>query len=170
MGADDRTIELGIVGAYLHDIGLSKGDKIDHALESSKLFKNFIDINKFTREELLVLEQAIRDHSNGQEIKSLVGLALLLADKLDVTFHRTVNSSIQDKVNKEIQKIKKVAIEINDTQLVVKYFAEKSFDPVIIKEWKKMVLIPEKVATYLKKDFIFLINDEGVDYSELLNK
>jgi len=53
---------------------------------------------------------------------------------------------------------------------VVKYFAEKSFDPVIIKEWKKMVLIPEKVATYLKKDFIFLINDEGVDYSELLNK
>lgn len=94
MGADDRTIELGIVGAYLHDIGLSKGDKIDHALESSKLFKNFIDINKFTREELLVLEQAIRDYSNGQEIKSLVGLALLLADKLDVTFHRTVNSSI----------------------------------------------------------------------------
>ncbi len=94
LGADDRTIELGIVGAYLHDIGLSKGDKIDHALESSKLFKNFIDINKFTREELLVLEQAIRDHSNGQEIKSLVGLALLLADKLDVTFHRTVNSSI----------------------------------------------------------------------------
>lgn len=170
LGADDRTIELGIVGAYLHDIGLSKGDKIDHALESSKLFKNFIDINRFTREELLVLEQAIRDHSNGQEIKSLVGLALLLADKLDVTFHRTVNSSIQDKVNKEIQKIKKVAIEINDTQLVVKYFAEKSFDPVIIKEWKKMVLIPEKVATYLKKDFIFLINDEGVDYSELLNK
>ena len=116
------------------------------------------------------MEQAIRDHSNGQEIKSLVGLALLLADKLDVTFHRTVNSSIQDKVNKEIQKIKKVAIEINGTQLVVKYFAEKSFDPVIIKEWKKMVLIPEKVATYLKKDFIFLINDEGVDYSELLNK
>ena len=96
LGADDRTIGLGKVAALLHDIGLSKGEKVDHAIESSKLFINFIDISVISEEELSILRQAIYDHSKGNDIKSLVGLALVLADKLDVTYHRTENSSIQD--------------------------------------------------------------------------
>ena len=39
LNANERTIELGMICALLHDIGLSKGDKIDHAIESSKIFK-----------------------------------------------------------------------------------------------------------------------------------
>lgn len=168
LAADDRTIELGKVAALLHDIGLSKGEKVDHAIESSKLFVNFIDINDVTKEELEVLWQAIYDHSKGNDIKSLVGLALVLADKLDVTYHRTVNSSIQDKMNKEIQKIKDVDIEITDADLIVKYTTDVDFDVNVLKDWDKTITVPYKIAKYLNKNYIFLVNGESVNYEELI--
>lgn len=168
LDADDRTIELGKVAALLHDIGLSKGEKVDHAIESSKLFVNFIDINDVTKEELEILRQAIYDHSKGNDIKSLVGLALVLADKLDVTYHRTVNSSIQDKMNKEIQKINDVDIEIIDADLIVKYTTDVDFDVNVLKDWDKTITVPYKIAKYLNKNYIFLVNGESVNYEELI--
>jgi len=169
LGADDRTIEMGMVAALLHDIGLSKGDKIDHALESSKIFKKYIDEKDFSEIELITLEQAIKDHSKGNDIQSLVGLALVLGDKLDVTFHRTINSSIQDKINKEIQKIKNVDIEINEQELIVRYLTAKDFDRDILKNWNKAVLIPMKVAKYLNKKYKFIINNQLIDYREFID-
>lgn len=158
-----------MIAALLHDIGLSKGDKIGYALESSKIFKKYININDFSNDELDVIEQAILDHSNGNNIQSLVGAALLLADKLDVTFHRTINSSIQDKVNKEFQKIRKVNIEIDEKNLIIKYSTTSDFDKLIIKNWSKVVTIPKKVAIYLNKEYKFIINNEIVNYNELIN-
>lgn len=169
LGETDRTIEIGMVSALLHDIGLSKGDKFDHALESSRIFKKYIDEDDFSDSELNILEQAIKDHSKGNNINTLVGASLVLADKLDVTFHRTINSSIQDKINKEIQKVKNVDIEINDNELIVKYSTVNDFDKMVLKEWNKTVLIPMKVAKYLNKNYIFKINDQVVDYRELID-
>jgi len=168
LNVDDRTVEIGMVAALLHDIGLSKGDKIDHALESSRIFKKFIDEKDFSETELIMLEQAIKDHSKGNNIQTLIGLALVLADKLDVTFHRTINSSIQDKMNKEIQKIKSVDIEINNHELIVKYLVTSDFNKKVLNDWNKVVLIPLKAAKYLKKKYIFTINNEVVDYEEFI--
>lgn len=42
LGADERIVDLGMVAALLHDIGLCKGKKVNHALESSNLFIEFI--------------------------------------------------------------------------------------------------------------------------------
>lgn len=133
LDVDDRTVEIGVVAALLHDIGLSKGDKSNHALESSKNFKKYIDEKDFSDDELVVIEKAILDHSKGDNIESLVGLALVLGDKLDVTFHRTINSSIQDKMNREIQKIKNVDIVINENDLIVKYLVTNDFNKYILK-------------------------------------
>lgn len=169
LGADDRTIEIGMVATLLHDVGLSKGDKIDHGLESSRIFKKYIDEKDFSETELIKLEQAIKDHSNGNNIESLVGLALVLGDKLDVTFHRTINSSIQDKMNKEIQKIKNVDIEINDSDLIVKYLTVNDFDKNVLKDWNKSILIPLKVAKYLNKKYIFKINNQIIDYRKFID-
>ena len=169
LDADKRTIEIGMVAALLHDIGLSKGDKVDHALESSRIFKNYIDKNDFSNAELLTLEQAIKDHSKGNNIQSLVGLALVLGDKLDVTFHRTINSSIQDKINTEIQKIKNVDIEINDYELIVRYSTINDFDKSILKNWNKAVLVPLKIAKHLHKKYKFIINEEIIDYKEFMD-
>ncbi|MDD2376212.1 MAG: HD domain-containing protein [Clostridia bacterium] len=155
---DERTIDLGMASALLHDIGLSKGDKIDHAIESSKLFVKFIKNTNVTKDEKEILRQAIRDHSKGNDIKNLIGLALVLADKLDVTYHRTENSSIQDEMNIEIQKIKNVYIEIKDNDFIVSYTTDSNFDVNILKAWEKAITIPQKIAKQLNKKHTFIIN------------
>ena len=169
LGADERTIEVGMVAALLHDIGLSKGDKINHALESSIIFKNYIEEKDFSEKELITLENAIKDHSKGDNIQSLTCLALVLADKLDVTYHRTINSSIQDKINTEIQKIKNVDIEINDYELIVRYSTINDFDKSILKNWNKAVLVPMKIAKHLHKKYKFIINEQIINYKEFMD-
>lgn len=163
--ATKREIELGKVCALLHDIGLveSGPNKIDHALKSGKMFQKFLKDTDITKEEIEILEHAIRDHSNGNDIKSSIGLALVLADKLDVTYHRTINSSIQDEINKEFQKIKKVDIIISDNDLIVKYTIDGNLDiNLLLQNWKKMFTIPKKVASYLNKTCLFMINEKIV--------
>lgn len=165
LGADERIIDLGMSAALLHDIGLVKGKKVDHAIESSRLFVDFID--DITFEEKEMLRQAIQDHSNGNDIQSLVGLALLLADKLDVTYHRVEHSSIQDKTNKEFQKIRSVDIQITEDDVTLYYEVDDDFDIMALNDWKKAITIPNKVALYLEKNFIFMVNGQMIDYQTL---
>lgn len=166
----DREIELGMVVALLHDVGLSKGEKVDHAIESSKMFERFISKDDVSEDEKEMLRQAISDHSKGKEIKSLVGLALLLADKLDVTYHRVENSSVHDYINREFFKIRNVDIFINDDELTVKYTTEDDFDMMVLNSWSKSITIPQKVAKYLNKTFVFLINEKQINPSNILNR
>ena len=165
LDADERTIDLGMTAALLHDIGLSKGDKVDHAVESSKIFVDFICNDDATHDEVELLRQAIFDHSKGNNIQSLIGLSLVLADKLDVTYHRTVNSGIQDIMNKEIQKIQKVDINITDKDLIVQYTTNSSFDVNVLKDWPKAITIPYKESEFLNKSFKFIVNNVNIDVS-----
>lgn len=171
LGADDRTIELAKVAALLHDIGLSESgiNKKDHALISSHMFRNYLEGLDITNDEQKVLENAIKDHSRGDDIKSLVGLVLVLSDKLDVTYHRTINSSIQDKMNKEIQKIKKVDINITKKSLTLNYMTENNFDISVLKNWDKAITIPYKMALKLNLDFVFMINNHKNDISAFID-
>lgn len=166
---DERTIELGMVAALLHDVVLVKGDKIDHAIESSKIFMNYLDKDDISKEEEETLKQAISDHSKGNNIKSIIGLALVLADKLDVTYHRTENSTIQDTMNKEIQKIKKVTIKITNEDLMINYTTDDDFNLNIFKEWPKAITIPYKTSKYLNRKFIFKMNENNIDISGFIN-
>ena len=166
---DERTIELGMVAALLHDVGLVKGEKIDHAIESSKIFMNYLDKDDISKEEEETLKQAISDHSKGNNIKSIIGLALVLADKLDVTYHRTENSTIQDTMNKEIQKIKKVTIKITNEDLMINYTTDDDFNLNIFKEWPKAITIPYKTSKYLNRKFIFKMNENNIDISGFIN-
>ncbi len=169
LNCDERTIDLGMSAALLHDIGLSKGSKINHAIESSLMFGKFIDKNDITQDEEEILRQAISDHSKGDNIQSLVGLSLLLADKLDVTYHRTENSSIQDEMNREIQKIRNVDIQITENNLEVIYTTQDEFDVnILLKNWSKAITVPYKVANYLNKKYIFIINNKEIDVAEFL--
>ncbi len=165
LNENQRTIELGLVAALLHDIGLSESGpkKIDHAIKSSEMFRNFLVGTDINEEEAKIIEHAIYDHSKGNDIHNNIDLALLLADKLDVTYHRVINSSIHDEINKEYQKIKKVDIEINDNDLIVKYTVDGKVNLDILLEWDKIVTIPKKIAKYLDKNYIFKINDKMVD-------
>ncbi len=55
-------------------------------------------------------------------------LPLILANKMDITYHRTKNSSIQYKMNKKVQKIKSVDIKITEKNLIVIYKINNDFN------------------------------------------
>ncbi len=107
---------------------------------------NYIDEREVTKEKDEIVRQAIRDHFNGNVIQSFIGLALVLADKLDVTYHRVERSTIHDTINNEIQKIKNVNIEMTEEYLT--YKTEPSFDVTILKDWNKAIEIPKKIEDY----------------------
>lgn len=165
LNASKREIELGMTASLLHDIGLNESgpNKINHALKSSKIFPKFLKDIDISENEISLLEHAIKDHSNGNEINSNIGLALVLADKLDITYHRTINSSIQDEMNQEIQKIQKVDIIIDDRNLVVEYTVNGDLNLDILKNWGKAITVPKKIACYLNKNYIFKVNGEIKD-------
>lgn len=169
LNADERTIELGITTALLHDIGLIKGDKTNHALESSKIFINYLDKDDISKEEEETMKLAIADHSKGNNIKSIIGLALVLADKLDVTYHRTESSTIQDTMNKEIKKIKKVDIKITNEYLIINYTTDENFNLNILRDWPKAIIIPYKASKYLNRKLIFKMNENNIDISGFIN-
>lgn len=162
---DKRTIELSKVAALLHDLGMSTGEKPGHAFRSSEMFNKFLSDEDITKEEREIIRQAILDHSKGEDIKTLVGLSLCLADKLDVTYHRVINSSIHDEINSEIMKIQKVDIEINDDKLILVYNTTGDFNVDVLKYWDKAITVPKRIAEYLNKKFVFII--DGVAISSL---
>ena len=160
---DKRTIELGKIAALLHDVGLLKGDKMDHAKEGSELFTRYIGDISLSKKEEELIRQAIFHHSKGEQIQSLVGAALLLADKLDVTYHRVIHSTIQDEINKEFGKIKEVTITITEQDMIVSYKTDADFKIEVLKNWEKAITIPKKVATSLGRNFMFKINEKEID-------
>ena len=92
-----------------------------------------------------------------------------MADKLDVTYQRTENSTIQDTMNKEIQKIKKVTIKITNGDLMINYITDDDFNLNIFKEWPKAIIIPYKASKYLNRKFIFKMNENNIDISGFIN-
>lgn len=160
LNSNERTIDLGMTASLLHDLGLVRGSKKGHAEESAKMCSDFLENKGLSTQEFEQIRHAILDHSKGLEMNSPLDIALTLADKLDVTYHRTIHSTIQDYLNKEIQKIKKVDIEISKDTLTVNYSTEKDFNASVLKEWDKTYLIPLKVALILQKKYHFLINEK----------
>ena len=73
-------------------------------------------------------------------------------------------------MNKEIQKIKKVDIEINDSELIVRYLTMNDFDQYILKNWNKAVLVPMKIAKHLHKKYKFIINEQIINYKEFMDQ
>jgi HD superfamily phosphohydrolase YqeK len=168
LGEDDKTIEIGKVAGILHDIGLISGVKKGHAVYGSKLARDYLEKCLYDKHDLEIIVQAISDHSSGKNICNNIGVALMLADKIDVSRYRVLNSSISDEINNQIANIKDVKIIITEKKLIVNYLTNGIFDPLILKHWNKSILGPLKAARYLKKEYVFKIDDTIYDYSKIL--
>lgn len=161
-------IELGMIAGLLHDIGLTSGQKSGHAEKSAILANEFLKNYPIGINDREIIVQAIKDHSNGNNIQTVIGAALLLADKLDISYYRVINSTIQDNINEEFLKVKRVDIEINSQDIWIYYKTEKTFDISILKAWPKALSIPIKVAKYLNRNCNFKLKHENLPIKSLL--
>ena len=104
LGFDERTIELGKIAGYLHDIG-NCVNRVDHAHTGAILAYNILKEMGMSSEERTEIMMAIGNHDEktGTAV-SAISAALILADKSDVHRDRVVNTNmstfdIHDRVN-----------------------------------------------------------------------
>lgn len=45
-----------------------------------------------------------------------------------------------------------------------------NFDIKVLLNWKKTIMIPKKVAQYLNKDYVFMINDIEISYHDIVQQ
>ena len=104
LGYDERTVELGKIAGYMHDIG-NCVNRVDHAHTGAILAYNILKEMGMDAEERTEIMMAIGNHDEGTGTAvSNISAALILADKSDVHRDRVVNTNIStfdkhDKVN-----------------------------------------------------------------------
>ena len=138
LGYDERTIELGKIAGYLHDIG-NCVNRVDHAHTGAILAYNILKEMGMSAEERTEIMMAIANHDeNTGTAVSNISAALILADKSDVHRDRVVNTNmstfdIHDRVNYAVtdanlevnEKTRTVTLNLTiDTQIcpVLDYF------------------------------------------------
>ena len=138
LGYDERTIELGKIAGYLHDIG-NCVNRVDHAHTGAILTYNILKEMGMPANERTEIMMAIGNHDeNTGTAVSNISAALILADKSDVHRDRVVNTNmstfdIHDRVNYAVtdaqlevdEKTRTVTLNLTiDTQIcpVLDYF------------------------------------------------
>ena len=116
LGFDERTIELGKIAGYLHDIG-NCVNRVDHAHTGAILAYNILKEMGMPAEDRTEIMTAIGNHDEqtGTAVSD-ISAALILADKSDVHRERVVNKNmstfdIHDRVNYAVTDAK---LEINE--------------------------------------------------------
>ena len=138
LGYDERTIELGKIAGYLHDIG-NCVNRVDHAHTGAILAYNILKEMGMPANDRTEIMMAIGNHDeNTGTAVSDISAALILADKSDVHRDRVVNTNmstfdIHDRVNYAVtdaqlevdEKTRTVTLNLTiDTQIcpVLDYF------------------------------------------------
>ena len=162
------------IAAYLHDIGLADSSR-NHEIHSAELAKKYLSGPKIDIdvEDAYTIVHAIYNHSKGEETRTIVDAALVLADKLDVVKSRVVRPT--DEFVKEMTKINKASFRIYGRDhkaegAVLRYEADEGFDVAKMKLHPKHIQIPKMIATeYLGlPTFKFMVNDEVVDIKGII--
>ena len=111
LGQDDRTVELGKIAGFMHDIGNVVNRK-DHSQSGAVMAFRILDNMEFPPEEIALIVSAIGNHDEGTGVPvNPVAAALILADKSDVRRSRvrikdTTKFDIHDRVNYSVTESK----------------------------------------------------------------
>ena len=156
-------IELGKIAGLLHDIGTIEGKK-GHAHRSSEMCIHFLNKTRLSQESKDIIIHAIEDHSNGNEINSPVGAALLLADKIDISKDRVLELGKQDRWHNNLLNIEETILTVEDKNIIINYVVNDKFSKkILLEEWKKGITIPIKASNYFNYNCIFQLNGNIVD-------
>ena len=109
LDCDERKVELGMIAAYMHDIG-NVINRVDHAQSGAIMAFRLLDNLNMPAEEICAIISAIGNHDEGtaQPLNAITA-ALIIADKTDVRRSRVRNISdlaqdIHDRVNFAVEK------------------------------------------------------------------
>lgn len=166
LGFSERTVELGKIAGYLHDIG-NLVNRVDHSQSGAIMAFRLLDQWGFDPEEISVIVTAIGNHDEGTGVPvNEVAAALILADKSDVrrTRVRTKEISdfdIHDRVNYSVTKSE---LKINEarTNVKLKLYVDTRCSPVLdyFAIFTNRMLLCRRAAEKLGLQFKLIINEQ----------
>ncbi len=168
MGYDERTVEIGKIAAYMHDIG-NVINRIDHAQSGAVMAFRILDKMGMKPEEISKIICAIGNHDEGTAFPvNELAAALILADKSDVRRSRvrnkgTVNFDIHDRVNYAVEK-SKLSVYPDDKNAVLSLHIDE--DVSTIAEYFEIfmgrMMLCRRAAAYFGLSFEIIINGNKV--------
>lgn len=125
---------------------------------------HFLDKTELLPKNKDIIVHAIKDHSNGNEINSPVGAALLIADKIDISKNRVLELGKQDRWHNNLLNIEETILKVENKNIIINYIVNDKFSREILsEEWKKGITIPIKGSNYFGCNCIFQFNGKIVD-------
>ena len=165
LGFEERTIELGKIAGYLHDIG-NCVNRVDHAHTGAILAYNILKEMGMPAEERTEIMMAIGNHDEGTGTAiSAISAALILADKSDVHRDRVVNTNmstfdIHDRVNYAVTDAK-LELDEQTRKIVLNLTIDTEICPVLnyFQIFMDRTMMSKYAAKYLNIWFELIIND-----------
>lgn len=164
LGYDERTIELGKIAGYLHDIG-NCVNRADHAHSGAILAYNILKEMGMPAEDRTEIVMAIGNHDEGTGTAiSDISAALILADKSDVHRDRVVNTNIStfdihDRVNYAVTDAN-LQIDEQTRKVILNLTIDTQICPVLdyFQIFMDRTMMSKYAAKYLKIWFELVIN------------
>lgn len=164
LGYDERTIELGKIAGYLHDIG-NCVNRVDHAQSGAILAYNILKEMGMPPEERTEIVTAIGNHDEGTGTAvSAISAALILADKSDAHRDRVVNTNmstfdIHDRVNYAVTN-SNLEIDEKERKVTLNLTIDTKICPVLdyFEIFMERTMMSKYAAKYLQIWFELVIN------------
>lgn len=172
LGYDERTVELGAIAGWLHDVGNAINRK-HHGLTGATLAFQLLVGLGMDMTEIGVITGAIGNHEEETGLPvSPVSAALIIADKSDA--HRSrVNrknhdpKDIHDRVNLSIKKNSLIVDGKQRKIRLVIYMDESSALMEYLQIYLTRMVLSEKAASFLGCSFELVINGALINRHEL---
>ena len=164
LGYSEKTIELGKIAGYLHDIG-NCVNRVDHAHSGAILAYNILIEMEMDAEDRTEIVMAIGNHDeNTGTPVSEISAALILADKSDVHRDRVINPDINsfdihDKVNYAVTDAS-LNLDEENRKIKLKLTIDTDICPVLdyFQIFMDRTMMSKKAAKFLDLWFEIVIN------------
>lgn len=161
---DNEVIELGKIAALLHDIGTINGKK-GHVHRSSEMCIKFLDKTNLSQASKNIIIHAIYDHSNGDDLNSPVGAALLLADKINLSKDRVLELGKSDNSLSNFLNVEETVLTVRNKDIIINYVANDKFSiEMFVKQWEKVINVSIKACDYLECNCVFQLNGINISF------
>ena len=168
LGFDEHYVELGMIAAYMHDIG-NLVNRIDHSQSGAVISFRILDNLGMPPSDVATIVTAIGNHDEGTGVPvSPIAAALILADKSDVRRTRVRNEDfatfdIHDRVNYSVRASELTIHKENNTidleiEIDTRYSAVMEYFEIFL---QRMILC-RKAAERLGLEFHLFINTQRV--------
>ena len=165
LGYSQHEVELGMIAAYLHDIG-NLVNRSEHSQSGAVMAFRILDRMDMPAEDVAMIVTAIGNHDEGTGVPvNAIAAALILADKSDVRRSRVRNQEkknfdIHDRVNYAVFS-SKLDIDGESKKIFLTLKIDTLICPVMeyFEIFLERMVLCKKSAAYLGCEFELIIND-----------